>query len=89
LSGLVAHELSGFRTAPKELGDEPDDIARLLLNCDRANQYLHWNPTWNYPDSITETVTWYRLHEEGADIATVTDSQIEKYCKAWKAAGRD
>ena len=86
---MVAHELSGFRTAPKELGDEPDDIARLLLNCDRANQYLHWNPTWNYPDSITETVTWYRLHEEGAYIATVTDSQIEKYCKAWKVAGRD
>jgi len=67
----------------------PHEDQRLLLNCDRANQYLHWNPTWNYPDSITETVTWYRLHEEGADIATVTDSQIEKYCEAWKAAGRD
>jgi CDP-glucose 4,6-dehydratase len=62
----------------------PYEDQRLLLNCDRANQYLHWNPTWNYPDSITETVTWYRLHEEGADVATVTDSQIEKYCKAWK-----
>ena len=35
------------------------------------------------------TIGWYRRYQEGADIAAVTDSQIEKYNQAWKAAGRD
>jgi len=34
-------------------------------------------------------VTWYRRYQEGADIPALTDAQIEKYGKDWKAAGRD
>jgi CDP-glucose 4,6-dehydratase len=67
----------------------PHEDHWLQLNCDRANHYLKWSPTWNYPDSIGETVTWYRRYQEGADIPALTDSQIEKYGKDWKAAGRD
>jgi CDP-glucose 4,6-dehydratase len=67
----------------------PHEDHWLQLNCDRANHYLHWSPTWNYPDSIGETVNWYRRYQEGADIPALTDSQIEKYGRDWKAAGRD
>jgi CDP-glucose 4,6-dehydratase len=67
----------------------PHEDHWLQLNCDRANHYLHWSPTWNYPDSIGETVSWYRRYREGADVPALTDSQIDKYNEAWKAAGRD
>ena len=67
----------------------PHEDHWLQLNCDRANHYLKWSPTWNYPDSIGETVTWYRRYQEGADISALTDSQIEKYGLDWKVAGRD
>ena len=67
----------------------PHEDHWLQLNCDRANHYLKWSPTWNYPDSIGQTVSWYRRYQEGADIPALTDAQIEKYGHDWKAAGRD
>lgn len=67
----------------------PHEDHWLQLNCDRANQYLHWAPTWNYPESIGETIAWYRRYSEGAEIPALTDSQIETYNKAWIAAGND
>ena len=67
----------------------PPEDNWMQLNSDRANQFLNWSPTWNYPESIAETIDWYRRHEEGADIPALTESQIEKYTEAWKAAGRD
>jgi CDP-glucose 4,6-dehydratase len=50
---------------------------------------LHWKPTWNYPESIGETVRWYRNYHSGADVPALTDSQIEKYGAAWIEAGND
>ncbi len=67
----------------------PHEDHWLQLNCDRAYQYLGWKPTWNYPDSIGETVRWYREYQDGSEVAALTDAQIEKYCRAWIDAGND
>jgi CDP-glucose 4,6-dehydratase len=67
----------------------PHEDHWLQLNCDRAYQYLNWKPTWNYPESIAETVHWYRAYHEGAKVPALTDAQIEKYGQAWIQAGND
>jgi CDP-glucose 4,6-dehydratase len=67
----------------------PHEDHWLQLNCDRAYQYLRWKPTWDYPESIQETVHWYRQYRDGADVSELTNSQIEKYTQAWVKAGND
>jgi CDP-glucose 4,6-dehydratase len=67
----------------------PHEDHWLQLNCDRANQYLNWKPTWNYPESISETVDWYRKYHEGVKLPALTEMQIEKYSQAWLDAGND
>jgi len=56
----------------------------LQLNCDRAWHYLKWRPTWHYDDSVEQTALWYKAHNQGADMAAYTHSQIEKYMRDWK-----
>jgi CDP-glucose 4,6-dehydratase len=60
----------------------------LQLNTDRASNYLHWDPVWDYPESIQQTVEWYRAFHARASIPEVTDSQIDAYVKRWQELGR-
>jgi len=62
----------------------PHEDHWLQLNCDRANHYLHWAPTWNYPDTMRETVKWYKSFCDGQDVAALTDAQLEAYMKRWE-----
>ena len=68
--------------------DAPHEDHWLQLNTDRASHYLHWEPVWSYPDSITETIRWYRAWRDGADMADFSRAQIAAYEKAWQELGR-
>jgi CDP-glucose 4,6-dehydratase len=60
----------------------------LQLNTDRASHYLNWDPVWDYPESIQETVRWYRAFRDEANIPELTDSQIDAYKESWQRQGR-
>lgn len=85
---VIRHWGSG-KVEVKKDPNAPHEDHWLQLNCDRASHYLHWKPTWNYPDSIAETIRWYREYNAKADVPALTASQIKKYEEAWKAAGND
>jgi len=67
----------------------PHEDTWLQLNCDKAYHWLKWRPTWHYPDSIRETILWYKAYSQEEDIGAVTQSQIEAYMMRWKELGRD
>ena len=63
---------------------EPHDLLKheaqiLLLNCDKAQQKLAWNPRWNFDQTIDATVSWYKEVLDGADAAAVTRGQLLDY----------
>jgi CDP-glucose 4,6-dehydratase len=62
----------------------PHEDKWLQLNCDKAYHWLKWKPTWHYPDSVSETILWYKAYTQGADIQDFTRSQIETYMNRWK-----
>ena len=66
----------------------PHEDHWLQLNTDRASHYLEWEPVWTYPESIGETIRWYRGWNDGADIPKLTSEQITAYAKAWQDLGR-
>jgi len=66
----------------------PHEDHWLQLNTDRANHYLKWEPVWSCPESLQETVGWYRAWHDGQGMASFTESQIGAYEKAWQTLGR-
>ncbi len=67
------HDISNNTKQPYEAG-------LLKLNCDKAKQYLSWEPTLNFEETVKFTIDWYRRYYTGqSNMTDVTLSQIEAY----------
>jgi len=53
----------------------------LKLSCDKAHRELNWFPTWNYKDTVANTIDWYRAYSTNPDFDARTFSldQIKSY----------
>jgi CDP-glucose 4,6-dehydratase len=51
----------------------------LRLDSTLAKELLDWHPRWRLTQAIAETVEWYRLWAEGADMLAFSRNQIEAY----------
>lgn len=62
--------------APKELIKESQ-----LLSLDNAlaRQYLGWTPKWTFDDCIQHTISWYKAHQDGADMLAYSNNQIDEF----------
>jgi CDP-glucose 4,6-dehydratase len=63
--------------------------AKLLqLSTDKASALLGWQPVWDFPTTIEETVRWYReTANESRAAQNLTSRQIVQYHSAATAAG--
>jgi CDP-glucose 4,6-dehydratase len=57
----------------------PHEARLLTLSSAQAHARLAWHPTWNADQAITRTVGWYRAFYDGADIAPLTQIQIDEH----------
>ena len=53
----------------------------LHLNCDKANSILHWHPTWDFTNTILQTVEWYKGYLKKTDSELLTEQDINNYVK--------
>ena len=51
----------------------------LHLNCEKANSQMNWFPKWNFDQTLTNTVSWYRQAHDGRHIRELSESQIKEY----------
>ena len=42
---------------------------------------LDWVPTWDFDETIQQTVAWYAAANSNADISKLTSDQIHHYTK--------
>jgi len=63
--------------------------AKLLnLATDKACHFLHWQPVWNFENTIAQTVAWYRrCTMDATEAPAFTALQIADYTAAAQAAG--
>ena len=60
--------------------DQPYESGLLKLNCDKALNYLSWQPVMNFEESVRVTTKWYKsYYAHPSDISEVTLNQIEEY----------
>ena len=51
----------------------------LHLNCEKANSQMNWFPKWNFDQTLTNTVSWYRQAHDGRHIRELSEFQITEY----------
>ena len=73
--GAGRFEATGERTV--------HEAGLLALDIARAQQHLHWQPTWDTPTAIEQTVRWYR-HGQHGDVFDFCLQQIAAFAAARK-----
>lgn len=56
----------------------PHEAGLLHLNCDKANNLLHWHPQWDFNNTVEKTVKWYR-ETDTSKLRSISISQINEY----------
>jgi len=54
----------------------------LHLNCEKAHSKMGWSPRWNFEQTMTQTISWYRKVHDGASVRETTERQIREYMEA-------
>jgi CDP-glucose 4,6-dehydratase len=60
----------------------PHEASFLQLSTDKANALLGWSPTWQFPEAIRHTVTWYEASRKAVgpqEFQALTRGQIDAY----------
>ena len=82
---MAQSEWSRITTAVDRTENQPHEAGRLLLDCTKAKEQLHWRPVWNTETAVRQTLRWYREYYEHQNIVTLAD--LDSYCKAAGQAG--
>jgi CDP-glucose 4,6-dehydratase len=53
----------------------------LSLDITKARETLGWQPRWDFPTTVQETVAWYRAMHEGGNAVALTQGQIANYAR--------
>jgi CDP-glucose 4,6-dehydratase len=62
-----------------DAGDHPHEATYLKLDISKARQRLDWHPSLRLEDALKFIVDWFRAHQAGADIRSLTLAQISSY----------
>ena len=60
-------------------GAHPHEAHHLKLDCSKARAHLGWRPRSSLDEGLAWTADWYRAWHAGADLARITEAQIERY----------
>jgi CDP-glucose 4,6-dehydratase len=63
----------------------PHEASKLNLAIDKALHMLEWMPTWDFAETIRQTVDWYRINKASGLAQPITNSQIDAYESSYMA----
>ena len=75
---------TSFKTMPgtwKQVSDtsSPHEAKLLSLTIQKAKQTLGWSPRWDFEVSVSKTMQWYKMHNEGVSARELVSKQIAEY----------
>lgn len=82
VADLTRQMLVAFRQDPAfdlDRAEAPAEMPNLAIDPTLAGQTLGWHPRLTSEATIDLTAGWYSAHFAGADMAQITDRQIEAY----------
>ncbi|MBQ9336960.1 MAG: CDP-glucose 4,6-dehydratase [Lentisphaeria bacterium] len=83
--GMAQSEWDKIIIKQDETPERPHEAGRLLLDCGKARDLLHWHPVWDTETAVRRTIRWYRdFYENGA---AGTSDDLGSYCDDARKAG--
>jgi CDP-glucose 4,6-dehydratase len=80
LAALVQQHWPGVAVREDPQPDAVPEAAELRLDSRRAAEVLGWQPRWNFPTAVAQTIDWYRdVMRDGATAAEVTRAQLAAF----------
>lgn len=70
---------NGATVEPRPVDPDFHEAALLRLDSTKARTRLDWAPKWQFADSLTQTVDWYRAWNGGQDMAIYSQNQIKYF----------
>jgi CDP-glucose 4,6-dehydratase len=58
---------------------QPHEANYLKLDCSKAKTRLEWQPRWDISTAIHHIVEWTKAYNQGVDMCSVCQRQIEEY----------
>jgi CDP-glucose 4,6-dehydratase len=58
---------------------QPHEANTLKLDSSKAKSRLGWQPRWNLPRALDQTLAWHHAWRAGEDMAAISLSQIQAY----------
>ena len=59
----------------------PHEANFLKLDCSKIKSRLGWQPRWHIEEALRETVVWAKAYQNGDNIATVMEKQIDEFLR--------
>jgi CDP-glucose 4,6-dehydratase len=67
------------RWQSEPVANAPHEARLLVLSSAQAHARLGWTPAWDSDAATVRAVAWYRAYHDRADIAELTQSQINEH----------
>ena len=67
------------QTFVSERKDGPHEANFLRLDCGKLKNTFGWAPRWTARQAVEKTVEWTKAYAAGADMAAVTEKQIQEF----------
>lgn len=64
----------------------PHEARFLYLDSEKAHRHLGWRPMWSLETGLKQTALWYDAWVKNTDMVSVTEGQIEEYCRVASAS---
>jgi CDP-glucose 4,6-dehydratase len=79
LADRLAHAWGGSAAWTRDCAQHRPEAHYLKLDASKAKTCLGWQPCLPLPEALAWIVEWYRAYQMGADLRTLTISQIKRY----------
>ena len=80
LNELVKHSGGTWTDASDQ--NAPHEALKLNLAIDKAFHLLHWQPVWNFEETVAKTAEWYLAEGGGFSPLEITRIQLADYQNA-------
>jgi len=79
IANKLAHSWGSAASWRHDKTVHPHEAHYLKLDASKARAHLHWQPVLPLSHALDWIVEWYRGFQTGADLRSLTYSQIERY----------
>lgn len=79
IADCLARSWGGRASWIQDSGVHPSESHLLKLDISKAKACLNWHPVLPLKDALGWIIEWYRGFQEGTDLRTLTQMQIDRY----------